>query len=432
MKNFATTLFTFLLMQNLSAQVFLKPALLKGNLPGVISNNAVAGFGNKIYSFSGISNGLKYSAISNTCYSFNIANNTSQTLPSIPDSLPVIASSASTVKNRIYIIGGYHVAANGNEVSSNAVHRFDPLGDTFLTNGAPIPVAIDDQVQAVWMDSLIYVVTGWSNTTNMPNVQIYNPAINTWFAGTPVPNNNSFKAFGGFGCIYKDTIYYYGGATLGANFPLTNVLRKGVINPSNPSQISWSFETLNLPPLYRGIMIPYNASQIFMVGGAQKSYNYDALAYAGGAIVPNSNTQMQLASTTPATVQSVTGQTYPKDLRGYYATANGFYTLGGISADTVVSKEVLFYEFDAALGILNANNADLQVYPNPNNGDIFWVKGKKKDKITVYNLQGELVNCTILKADLVSIPTASWAKGVYFLMVERGGKLLFKEKLIVN
>jgi len=60
-----------------------------------------------------------------------------------------IACSASRVDDIIYIIGGYHVAANGSEISSVKVHRYDIINNTFLSDGADIPVPIDDQSQVV-------------------------------------------------------------------------------------------------------------------------------------------------------------------------------------------------------------------------------------------------------------------------------------------
>ena len=102
----------------------------------------------------------------------------------------------------------------------------------FLADGAPIPVPIDDHVQAVWRDSLIYVVTGWSDTRNVPNVQIYNPTEDKWIEGTSVPTGVQFESFGTSGTILGDTIFYYGGASFGFRFPVQNTLRKGVIDPS--------------------------------------------------------------------------------------------------------------------------------------------------------------------------------------------------------
>ncbi|MEZ4934907.1 MAG: hypothetical protein R2788_22605 [Saprospiraceae bacterium] len=38
----------------------------------------------------------------------------------------------------------------------------------------------------------------------------------------------------------EDTIYYAGGAKATSNFPATTSFRKGIINPNNPAEITWS------------------------------------------------------------------------------------------------------------------------------------------------------------------------------------------------
>jgi len=137
-------------------------------------------------------------------------------------------------------MGGYQVLSNGNEISSNIVNRFDPRTNTYLTNGANISIPIDDHVQAVWNDSLIYVITGWTNTANVPNVQIYDPANDNWSVGTATPNNSLYKAFGASGTIIGNTIYYHGGAVSSGNFSGQTTLRVGQIDPNNPTQITWN------------------------------------------------------------------------------------------------------------------------------------------------------------------------------------------------
>ena len=118
------------------------------------------------------------------------------------------------------------------------MHRYDIISNTYLADGKNIPVATDDHVQAVWRDSLIYLITGWSNTGNIPDVQIYNPSLDAWEVGTAIPNNHFYKSFGASGTISGDTIYYFGGASSGSFGP-QNQLRKGVINPQEPIQIDW-------------------------------------------------------------------------------------------------------------------------------------------------------------------------------------------------
>jgi Kelch motif len=254
-------------------------------MPEAVTNNAVvaARVGTEpfVYSLCGIDSTKKYNGIHLKAWRYGTLSQKWEQIPSVPDPKGgKIATSASMVKGKIYLIGGYHVAANGDEVSSKKVHRFDPVTNSWLSDGADIPVAIDDQVQCVWRDSLIYVVTGWSNTTNVANVQIYNPTTDTWSVGTPVPNNNSYKAFGASGCMYGNTIMYIGGASTGANFPAVSKLRRGVINPDNPTQITWSEETNPLGKAYRSACVLHEGHPTWL-GGSQLTYNYDGIAYNG-------------------------------------------------------------------------------------------------------------------------------------------------------
>lgn len=266
-------------------------------MPVPLTNAAVTGYGSgtafRAYLFGGIDSTLQASGIRRLAYRYDPPDAWTA-LPPVPDTLGKIGSAASAVGDRIYVLGGYHVRADGSEASSDRVHVFDPATDTWLPDGAPIPVPIDDHVQAVWRDSLIYVVTGWSNTTTVANVQIYDPATDTWRAGTPVPNTSQYKAFGASGHVAGDTLYYYGGARFGIDFPLGGFARKGVIDPADPTRIDWSVRVDPQANRYRaavflepactddagtGVLLPVVA------GGSRISYNYDGLAYAGGAPV---------------------------------------------------------------------------------------------------------------------------------------------------
>ena len=157
-------------------------------MPERVTNNAVVeGFVNGVpyvYSFAGLDSTKTYSGINLRSFRYNTQTDEWESIAPLPDTLGKIAASASRIGDIIYIIGGYHVLANGSEISSDKVHRYNTQTNEYLTDGAPIPTPIDDQVQVVWRDSLIYVVTGWSNTNNTNKVQIYNPTTNQWMQGT--------------------------------------------------------------------------------------------------------------------------------------------------------------------------------------------------------------------------------------------------------
>jgi hypothetical protein len=348
----------------------------KSDLPIRVSNNAVTHAAVNsilyVYTFGGIDSTKLFSGITQKSFRYNTSNDVWMAIDDLPDTLGKIAMSASTVKNKIYIIGGYHVFANGNEISSNKVHVFDPITNAFLADGQNIPTPIDDQVQCVWRDSLIYVITGWSNNTNVANVQIYNPAINNWTTGTSVPNNNTYKAFGASGTIVGDTIYYYGGASLGNNFPAASALRKGIINSNNPNQITWSNPfTFNGNPGYRTAAASDSLGNIYFIGGSSVSYNYNGNAYNGSGTVNPSNSIIY-CNTHSNQWWVNNSQTLPMDLRGI-AEVNSFkkYIVGGMQSGAVVSNKTLELSFINTTSIHQKSTLDFKLYPNPSNGIIY-------------------------------------------------------------
>ena len=133
-------LFTLLNISNLLfAQVTVTEI---GEIPKRTSNNIVCeGFINGspyLYSFGGIDSTKVYSGIHQESFRYDLTNGQTMVLPHIPDTLGKIAMGISRIKNTIYLMGGYHVYADGSEKSSDKVHRFDITSNTFLEDGAPI------------------------------------------------------------------------------------------------------------------------------------------------------------------------------------------------------------------------------------------------------------------------------------------------------
>ncbi len=317
----------------------------KALLPEPVTNNAVVeGFVNgvpHVYTFGGIDSTKLYSGIHLRSYRYNVQTDVWDTLPPLPDTLGKIAASASRVKDKLYIIGGYHVFANGGEASSDKVHIFDPTSNSYLADGAPIPVAIDDQVQAVWRDSLIYVVTGWSDVANVPNVQIYNPSNNTWQGGTNVPNNNIYKSFGASGAIVGDTLYYFGGASMSGSFNIQSNFRRGIIDPNNPSQITWSNFNWGGQRGYR-MAATLSYGKIYWLGGSNKTYNYNGLAYDGTGGVPPLGRSLRYDRSNNSFNVEYGYNTMPMDLRGVGAVHDTLqYLVGGMEANQRVSRQTL-------------------------------------------------------------------------------------------
>jgi hypothetical protein len=251
-------------------------------LPQPVTNNSAVVFSKNntlfLYSFMGLDSGKTWKDVHRKVYKTNLTTNQSVVIGFAPDSVGRLASAASVIRNKAYIVGGYAVYENGNEKSSKSIFIFDPFTEQF-TSGTNLLFAIDDQAQAVWKDSLLYVISGWSDTVNVNFVQVYNPATDKWKLATPLPNVKHAKLFGGCAVIAGDTIYYTGGAMFEKNYPPNNHFWKGVIHPTDPYNIQW-IDAGEHPGHFRYRACMFAAgNNIYIVGGSNETYNYNGISY---------------------------------------------------------------------------------------------------------------------------------------------------------
>lgn len=402
-------------------------------MPEPVSNNAVTeGISNGngyIYSFGGLDSTKLWSGIHLRSFRYNISSDVWDTIPSLPDTLGKIAAGASWVDSIIYIIGGYHVYANSNEASSAKVHRYDPRTNSYLSDGMDIPIPIDDHVQAVYKDSLIYVITGWSNTGNVPNVQIYDPGNDNWLVGTSIPNNNTYRAFGASGNIVGDTIYYHGGASTGFNFPGQSNLRKGYINPLNPIQITW-FVVPTPQISYRSAAIKF-LHYICWIGGSSTTYNYNAIAYNGSGGVTQKSTGLYFNSLSSSIDTLSPSVKLPMDLRGYGEYQGAHYIVGGIVDNQKVSNKTL-----RLTGFIDGIEENLQIsfkiFPNPTSSYInFLFDDIELKTIQLINVIGNEIIAQQTLSKNVQLDVSNYPKGIYFVNVssEKGSST---QKIIIQ
>ncbi len=374
-----------------------------------------------VYAFGGITSGLQESDIHRHAFRFDVAANSWNALPDVPDTLGKIASAASVVGDTAYVIGGYHVFPGPPfEVSSNRVHRLELSSNTWMPNGADIPVAIDDQVQAIWRDSLIYVITGWSNTTNVANVQVYDPAHDQWAAGTPVPNNTQYKAFGASGVIIGDTIYYHGGATTGSNFPAQDRLRIGIIDPLVPTSITW-LPSVNGPlgARYRSGAIAVNDEPVW-VGGSSVSYNYDAVAYNGSGVVQPATEMLRWSQ--GAFSSAGTTPTMVMDLRGLGDIGGGaFVVAGGMGPQQAVLDSVWLVQVEPS-GVEESPAHRLVAYPVPASDHVLipLPLELRNGPYGLYDAQGRVRVTGSTTTELLAIDLRTLASGPYVLRIANG------------
>ncbi|MCH2234811.1 MAG: hypothetical protein MK078_11230 [Crocinitomicaceae bacterium] len=359
-------------------------------MPIPISNNAVTtgSVAGEIYlySFGGIDSTKIFSGITQNSFRYRVSDDTWEEIAPLPTDLPLIASAASNVKNRIYIIGGYNVDASGHEISSNEVIIYDPESNLYVSGGESIPVPIDDHVQCVWRDSLIYVITGWSNTTNINNVQIYNPSLNTWSEGTEVPNHVNYKVFGGSGTIIGDTIYYYSGATTSTSFSGNKKIRMGIINPDDPTEIEWSLLEDGPNKKYRAACVNYG-EKLFWIGGSERTYNYDGLGYDDGTGVPP-HQQILTFNTADSTWEaSDEGPIGVMDLRGIGQIASSIWIIcGGMTFDQEVSNKTYMIQYDPVVVGIEENKNTFNII------DRTIQFSGPVEQVKIYGLDGSLLS----------------------------------------
>jgi len=390
-----------------------------------VSNNAVveafSGDTLCIYSFTGIASGVEPSDIHLKSWRYNSINEEWTQLPDVDDFRGKIAAGASTVNNIIYVIGGYHVFDNFNEQTSPKVHRFDADANAWLEDGADLPVPTDDHVQAVWRDSLIYVITGWSQNTNIDDVQIYDPSQDTWTAGTSVPNNSNFKVFGASGTIIGDTIYYYGGTRIsGFNFVAANEFRKGVINPENPTEIVWSeFSSTGLPNNYRMACSSFE-DEIIWFGGSEIAYNFDGLAYSNNAVVPphqeirtynSSSAEWAFFENSPFSIM---------DLRGVARYSEDEWVLAGGMTDGAQVTNAVYKIRRATVSTELESIPGLNVFSA---NETFNFQGIPSDQfqVEIFDLSGRLVLHRELSLGNHQVDVSSFSKGIYLVNIREVG-----------
>jgi N-acetylneuraminic acid mutarotase len=325
-----------------------------------------------------------------------------------------IAAGASYMDGIIYIVGGYHVLDNGSEISSKLVHRFDCESNIFLSDATELPIAIDDHVQAVWRDSLLYVITGWSNNGNRALVQVYNPNSNTWEFQFQQWNNALYSSFGASGTIIDDTIIYLGGSRSGSSFTLQTQLRKGVIDPNTPLEINWSNKEIPVEQsLYRAASISFNNKALWL-GGSNNTYNYDGVAYDGsGGVEPSFQTVKHVGDS----LCNEQNNLLPMDLRGaaFFSKNGSAFLCGGMTANQTTSNKTLMLQSDLLSVELNPTHLNLTFWPNPANQKMTVANPSELIKAQITSAYGQILKSMAIKKGNTEIDLSMFPSGIYFI-----------------
>jgi hypothetical protein len=318
-------------------------ALAQADAPVARANWAVARAGDQVYAFFGLGPGKTYAQIEKDVHALDLRSGTWRKVGEIPVAQGRLASAALTVGGKVYLIGGYTVSAQGDEVSTPEVMRFLPDSGRFETE-TTMPVPVDDSVALPWRDRWIVLVSGWHDKGNVTDVQIYDTQTRRWTSATPFPGQ---PVFGHAGGLVGDTMVICDGVTAakdadGKNvFAITSACWQGTLDTQQPSQISWRA----LPahpgvPLYRAGAVGDNGRIVF-AGGSGRPYNYNGIGYDQLPAEPSA----AVFSYDPARGAWQTHQALPQagmDFRGLVPLGNGEYGLfGGMRAGQQVSAGVI-------------------------------------------------------------------------------------------
>ncbi len=312
-------------------------------LPMAISNNAVGTVSDggtcTAFSVLGITGDFANTDITNAAFRWQTSETAWEAIADAPGP-PRIAANAVGVAGNLYVIGGYTVSAAGAEVSTDRVDMFNLATDGWEAKEA-IPVPIDDTVAVAWQDRYIVVVSGWSNTANVDAVQIYDTQMDEWISGTAFPGT---PAFGHAGGIVGDDIYIVDGAASTAGFPIVNQTWKGVLDPTNPTTITWTDLGAHVgPPRYRAAGGFYPERLIFIHGGTSTPYNFNGLRYDNGApaeplastlILGNGGAGLELGDPKPVPTM---------DHRSLGRCSDTIFSVGGMVAGPTATSDVSSY-----------------------------------------------------------------------------------------
>jgi N-acetylneuraminic acid mutarotase len=257
-------------------------------LPVAVSNNAVAsvraGDRQLAYSMMGIGSSLAWDAITTRAFELDLVSGAWREIASVPGETGRIAATAAGVNGRVYLFGGYTVAPDGEEVSLANVDVYDPVSGSW-SRGMDMPVPVDDTVSGIYRRRWIYLVSGWSMTDNVADVQVYDTVEDRWLSATPIPGT---PVFGHAGGLFGDTIVYCDGAFKGPEgtkprYRATDECWQGRIDEDDLTDVEWSrIEPHPGASRYRAAAGASEADgRIYFSGGTDNPYNIDGIGYDG-------------------------------------------------------------------------------------------------------------------------------------------------------
>jgi N-acetylneuraminic acid mutarotase len=256
-------------------------------LPLALSNHAVAslrvGDTMRIYTFMGLGAGKTHADIVRAAFEYDSASGAWRRLPDVPVNEGRLASVAAAAGGAVYLFGGYSVAADGHEVSTPDVLRFDPIARAYR-RVAPMPTPVDDSVALVLENRWIYLISGWHQDRNLPLVQVYDTVEDRWARATDFPGT---PVFGHAGALQGRQLLVCDGVRLDIvsgkrTFSASSECWRGEIARNDRLRIAWRRVAPHPgPPRYRMAAGVDAKHGLLFLGGSENPYNYSGIGYDG-------------------------------------------------------------------------------------------------------------------------------------------------------
>lgn len=316
-------------------------------LPEPHANNAVAQVvvdgKTMLFSFMGLTDGKTNKDISKQAFQHVEGESGWTRLPDVPVSEGRLAATAVGLGEAVYLFGGYTVADDGGEVSTTENFRFDARTGLYDPL-PPMPVPVDDAVSFVYAGRYIYLVSGWHDTANVRDVQVFDSVNNSWFMATPYPGTPVFGHAGGIvgnRFVIADGTGLFGTREEGnRRFETVNEGWMGIVDENDPSKIEWR----RLPQLpgrgnYRmGGAGDVAGNRVLFVGGTSNAYNYNGIGYNGEPSKPTAHV-FAWDFTADNWVAYKDKSVSSMDHRGLVKLGNDWFTIGGmIGAQQVTGR----------------------------------------------------------------------------------------------
>ncbi len=350
------------------------------DLPEPVSNNAVAKVHLKgqdyLLSFMGLAEGKTYQDVHNKAWALNLRypRNGWQPLRSVPHVNQLagrLAAVAVGIKHKAYLFGGYTVAKDHSEISTQDNYLYRLENDSY-ERIADMPVAVDDSALVTYQDRFIYLISGWHQHGNVNLVQVYDTKNDTWSQASPVPAPGVFGQAAGIvdnELVVCDGVKVTPHIDTKRSFESSPVCLYGKIEPNNHLRIHWQAlphysisSNINkqsqtttaverLSPIDPDIQHPTahyrmaatglkTQQQIVFIGGSDNPYNYDGIGY-NGEPSKASNMMYRFDLATHSWLKPISLNQASMDHRGLIEYQGHLLRIGGMLNSQQVSKQVL-------------------------------------------------------------------------------------------